>query len=264
MDQAGWNPRGPHAERVLSGHKDFTLQGLVDAAFDPYLTEFAQLTPRLIGAYDAIAEGDPRKADLAEPISALRGWDYRWSLKSVPTTLSVVWGEILWNKIRPEAEAAGISPFTAMGQAEAKQQLDALVDAVQRLDHDFGTWRTAWGEINRFQRLDDAIAPHFDDAKPSIPVPFTSANWGSLANFSAVRTGTKRYYGVRGNSFVAVVEFGPRVHARAVTAGGESGDPTSPHFDDEAQRYASGDLRDVYFYPDELAGHTQRTYRPGE
>jgi acyl-homoserine-lactone acylase len=182
----------------------------------------------------------------------------------VPTTLSVVWGEILWDKCADQARAARIPVLLAMKEATAVQQLDALAEAVQRLDHDFGTWKTPWGQINRFQRLDDSIVPHFDDAKPSIPVPFTSANWGSLASFKAVRNGTKKYYGVNGNSFVAAVEFGPRVRARAVTAGGESGDPASPHFNDEAQRYASGDLREVYFYADQLAGHTARAYRPGE
>jgi acyl-homoserine-lactone acylase len=103
------------------------------------------------------------------------------------------------------------------------------------------------------------------DAAPSIPAPFTSSHWGSLAAIDGPRyRGVKKRYGERGNSFVAVVEFGPRVRARAVTAGGESGDPASPHFDDEAQRYASGNLREVYFYPDQLKGHTERTYRPGE
>jgi acyl-homoserine-lactone acylase len=264
MDQAGENPRGPHAVRVLTNRKDFTLQGLIDAAFDPYLPAFARLTPRLIAAYDAVAPNDPFKAQLAEPIAALRGWDDRWGAESVPTSLSVVWGEILWDKVKAEATGGANGVYAAMARATPAQQLDALAEATMRLTHDFGTWRVPWGQINRFQRLDDAIAPHFDDAQPSIPVPFTSAQWGSLASFGAVRQGTKKYYGVKGNSFVAAVEFGQRVRARAVTAGGESGQPGSAHFDDEAQRYASGDLREVYFYPDQLAGHTRRTYRPGE
>ena len=54
------------------------------------------------------------------------------------------------------------------------------------------------------------------------------------------------------------------MRARAVTAGGASGDPVSPHFNDEAQRYAAGALRDVYFYPEQFKGHTERVYRPGE
>jgi acyl-homoserine-lactone acylase len=125
--------------------------------------------------------------------------------------------------------------------------------------------RVAWGEINRFQRNDGAIVQTFDDAKPSIPVPFPSAQWGTLASFGAKRyPGTRRYYGTSGNSFVAAVEFGPRVRAVAVTAGGESGDPKSPHFTDQAIRYAHGELRPVYFWPDELTGHVERRYHPGE
>jgi acyl-homoserine-lactone acylase len=141
----------------------------------------------------------------------------------------------------------------------------ALSEAAARLTSDFGSWKVPWSEINRFQRNDGAIVQTFDDSKPSIPVPFTSAQWGSLAAFGAKRySGTKRYYGTLGNSFVAAVEFGPTVRAWAVSAGGESGDPASRHFLDQAQRYAGGNLRRIYFYPAELAGHIETTYRPGE
>jgi acyl-homoserine-lactone acylase len=96
-------------------------------------------------------------------------------------------------------------------------------------------------------------------------VPFASSQWGSLASFGAKSyPGTKCYYGTSGNSFVAVVEFGPKLRAWAVTAGGESGHPDSPHFNDEAERYASGNLRPVYFYPDDLKGHVERSYIPGK
>ena len=141
-----------------------------------------------------------------------------------------------------------------------------LAAASDRLAADFGSWKTPWGQINRFQRNDGAIVQQFDDSKPSLPVGFSSATWGSLASFGA-RTypGTKRMYGTSGNSFVAVVEFDKSgVRARAVSAGGESGDPKSKHFSDQAERYATGNLREVYFYPQQLQGHTQRTYRPGQ
>ena len=142
------------------------------------------------------------------------------------------------------------------------QKLAALAEALDRLTRDFGSWQVPWGEINRFQRNDGAIVQQFDDAKPSTPVPFTSADWGSLAAFEAKRyPGTKRYYGTSGNSFVAVVEFGPKVRAWAITAGGASGDPQSGHFKDEVQRYADGNLRPVYFYPAELRGHIEKVYK---
>ncbi|HEX7840604.1 MAG TPA: penicillin acylase family protein, partial [Kofleriaceae bacterium] len=265
MDTHGENPRGLHATRVLEAQKRFTLTGLRDAAFDSYLPAFAQLLPPLIHAYDEASAGEPLKARLAEPIEALRGWDFRWSAASVPTSLAVYWGQELWKQAEPAARRAGVSPYDTMAACPPAQKLAALASAAGRLTTDFGSWRTPWGDINRFQRLTGDIVQHFDDAAPSIPVPFTSAQWGSLASFGA-RTypGTKRMYGTSGNSFVAVVEFGDRVRAMAVTAGGESGHPDSPHFNDEAGRYASGDLREVYFYPAQLEGHTQRTYHPGK
>ena len=265
MDTVGETPRGVHATLVLSGRKDFTLPGLIAAAYDPYLTAFAELIPTLAKAYDATPDGDPTKARLAAQMAALKGWDYRWSATSTETSLAVFWGEALWAKSAAEAKKQGISAYKAMAEAMPAQKLAALAEASDRLTADFGDWRTPWGQINRFQRNDGAIVQTFDDAKPSIPVPFASAQWGSLASFGAKRyPGTKRYYGTSGNSFVAAVEFGPRVKAMAVSAGGESGDPASPHFADQVPRYAGGDLREVYFYPDQLAGHTERRYRPGE
>ena len=135
---------------------------------------------------------------------------------------------------------------------------------VFQLASDFGSWKTPWGDVNRYQRLTGDIVQPFNDARPSIPVGFTSARWGSLASFGArTSTGTRKMYGASGNSFVAVVEFADRVRARAVTAGGESGDPRSRHFSDQAERYSTGNLRDVYFYRPQLEGHTERQYHPG-
>ncbi|OUC95838.1 acylase [Streptosporangium minutum] len=265
FDQAGENPRGPQAIRVLNARSDFTPQTLIAAAFDPYLTVFARLVPGLIAAWDRLPGGDRQKARLGGPIRLLRGWDHRWAADSTATSLAVFWGEALWASSDQPAKDAGLSVWDYMaGHATDARRLAALEAAAERLTQDFGSWQVPWGEINRFQRNDGAIVQKFDDAKPSIPVPFTSARWGSLASFRAERRpGTKRWYGTGGNSFVAVVEFGPRVRAWAVTAGGASGHPGSPHFDDQAERYASGDLRPVYFSPDDLEGHIERRYRPG-
>ena len=242
-------PRGYHALRVLAGRKDFTIDSLITAAYDSYLTAFDSLLPPLFKAYDDLPSDDPLKARLSEQIQLLRQWDRRWSASSTATSLAIFWGEALGRQLET---------------ASPRQRLDALAAASDKLAQDFGSWRTPWGDINRFQRITDDIDAKFDDAKPSIPVPFTASKWGSLAAFGAhAYPGTKKWYGTSGNSFVAVVEFGDRVRARAVTAGGESGDPSSPHFNDEAGRYASGNLRDVYFDRDQLKGHIERQYRPG-
>jgi len=258
--------RGYHALRVLEGKTDWTSGELTAAAFDSYLPAFERMIPPLLAAYDQLPAADTLKTKLAEPVATLRAWDYRWGAESVPTSLAVFWGERAGRRVAPSARAAGISvmQYIATSRAAPGDLLATLSAAVDALTADFGTWRTAWGQINRFQRTNDDIAPHFDDAQPSIPVPFTASVWGSLAAFGArPYPNTKKWYGTGGNSFVAVVEFGDSVQARAITAGGESGDPRSPHFNDEAERYASGNLRDVYFYRAQLVGHTEREYHPG-
>ena len=257
--------RGYHALRVLAGKTNWTMNTLRDAAFDSYLPAFERMIPPLLSAYDQAAS-DSFKTKLAEPIAALRGWDYRWGAESVPTSLAVYWGGFIGRRLVRDARAAGISviQYVATSRARPADLLGSLADAVDTLTANFGTWKTPWGAINRFQRINDDIAPHFDDAQPSIPAAFTAGGWGSLAAFGArPYPNTKKWYGTSGNSFVAVVEFGDSVRARAVTAGGESGSTRSPHFNDQAERYVSGNLRDVYFYRSQLVGHTEREYHPG-
>ena len=221
-----------------------------------------QRNPALIKAWDETPASNPLRAKLAEQIALLRTWDLRWSVTSVPTSLAVFWGEEMGRPLGSRR-----TPFTSVGDIAnipAQQLLESLVEASGKLQADFGNWKTPWGEINRFQRLNDDIVHPFTDAGPSIPVGFTSAVWGSLASFGArPYKGSKKIYGTSGNSFVAVVEFGKTVRAKAVTAGGESGNPSSPHFNDQAKRYSTGDLREVYFYPSQLKGHTEREYHPG-
>jgi acyl-homoserine lactone acylase PvdQ len=249
VETGGETARGRHAVGVLQGRKDFTLDGLIAAAFDSYLTWFEQPIPALIRAWDELPASDSLKTRLSEQIAVLRAWDLRWSAASVATSLAVFWGDEVGR---------------AAARASGRQLLEALATASDKLRADFGSWKTPWGEINRFQRLTGDIVQPFSDAGPSLPVPFTSARWGSLASFGArAYRGTKKWYGTSGNSFVAVVEFGDSVRAKAVTAGGESGHPASPHFNDQAARYATGDLRNVYFYRSQLVGHTEREYHPG-
>jgi acyl-homoserine-lactone acylase len=265
VDSGSESARGLHAIRVLENKKDFTVDSLIAAAYDSYLTWFEKPIPALIKAWDRSPATDALKTKLSGQIGLLRAWDLRWSGGSVPTSLAVFWGEDIQRKVSGDSRRAGMSaPDYIAGKVPAEQLLQSLSAASDKLTADFGTWRTPWGDINRYQRLTDDIVHPFSDAGPSIPIGFTSGNWGSLASFGArPYKGSKKIYGTSGNSFVAVVEFDKTVRAKAVTAGGESGNPPSPHFNDQAKRYSTGDLREVYFYPSQLKGHTEREYHPG-
>ncbi len=263
VETGGESARGLHAIKLLQNAKGFTLESLIHAAYDSYLPWFEKPIPALIKAWTEAPDTDPLKAKLADQIGILRDWDLRWSTTSVATSLAVFWGEDIERRLVPDAPRAGMTS-DRVSAAPAKQLLESLEAASERLTADFGSWKTPWGEINRYQRLTGDIVQLFNDSQPSLPVGFTSSRWGSLASFGArPYPQTKKWYGTSGNSFVAVVEFGDRVRAKAVTAGGESGHPNSPHFNDEAGRYSTGDLREIYFYRSQLKGHTEREYRPG-
>jgi acyl-homoserine-lactone acylase len=262
----GENMRGVHALELLAAKHDFTLEGLRAAAFDSHLPGFERALPGLFAAYDALAADDPQRTQLADQVALLRGWDRRWAADSAATSLAVFWGEALWQSLGKKPVGGELADYDyVLDRATPAKELAALKAASDRLTADFGSWKIAWGKINRVQRLRDDIELVPSDDQRSTPVGFTTAQWGSLAAVDGVRyPGVKKRYGDRGNSFVAAVEFGPKVRALAVTAGGESGDPASRHFNDQAERYATGALREVYFYPEQLKGHTERTYHPGE
>ena len=266
FQRSGENARGIHAMRVLENRSDFTLEKLLEAAYSSQMPGFEPIIPALIRAYDNAPRSNPLKAELLQQIEILRSWNYRWDIESVATSIATYWAEDMMQRVAQKARDSSMSTLEYIAQsATGDDHLESLASATKLLTTEFGDWRIPWGEINRFQRINGDIQQPFSDSEPSIPVGFHSGRWGSLASFGARRyPGTARRYGTSGNSFVAVVEFGERVTALAVTAGGESGDPSSPHFNDQAERYATGALRPVYFYPEDISANAEETYTPGQ
>jgi len=260
------NFRGLHAVRVLEGVSNLTLDGLIDIAYDTYLPGFEKLIPGLIEAFDQLSVEDSR---IVGAIEFLRGWDFRVSEDSVAMTLAHFYGTN-YNRDgdRPDAieGASFMERINYFGTGSPhEERLKIFMDTVAMLEADFGQWNTPWGEVNRYQRINGDIRQPFNDDEPSLPIGMGSGNWGALASFGARRyDGTKRIYGTSGNSFVAAVEFGDKVKAKSMLAGGQSGDPSSPHFDDQAQRYADREFKDVAYYREDVEARATRTYHPGE
>jgi acyl-homoserine-lactone acylase len=252
---------------VLQHQKDFTVERLLASAYDPYLMAFRDMIPALIKAYDEISPNNMKlRTKLSGPVDTLRKWDLKYSVNSIATSLAVYWGEEITKTVRQPESASGKLIFDYIAaDIPSEVLLAALTRAVDKLTNDFGTWRTPWGEINRYQRLTGDIVQKFDDTKPSMPVGFTSARWGSLASFaSRTYPGTKKMYGTSGNSFVAAMEFGKRIKAKSILAGGLSGKPGSSHFDDQALMYTLGEFKDVLFYREDVEKNIERKYNPGK
>ncbi len=271
MAPDGENFRGINAVRVLAKEKKYTVDKVIAAGYDTYLAFFEKLIPALIDGYNALPESDSLRSYLEDPIEMMKDWDLRSGENSVATSLAVTWGTQLMRAI---SASKSLDEFedqvTRTGKFASDKNNEIILlkqfkAAVNVLIERYGKWNIAWGEINRFQRLSNDIDSKFDDAQQSIPVGFTSSQWGQIPSYtSRVYSNTKKLYGVNGNSFICAVEFGKRIKAKSLLAGGESGDPSSKHFKDQALMYCKGQFKDVLFYKEDVLQHAERTYHPGE
>jgi acyl-homoserine-lactone acylase len=268
-DYMAWdleNARGINAVRVLEGKSDFTLESLIETAYDPALLAFEPLIPALVKAFDQLNATDPLKERLNGPVDTLAQWNLNTGTSSIATSLAVFWGNELLATARQMEKPWDTYIFDWIPQNLVEKQLiSALEKAIDILEGDFGQWKTPWGNINRFQRITNAIQGKYEDSLPSLPIGYNSSLWGSLAAYgSRPYANTKKWYGNVGNSFVAVVEFGEKVKAKSILAGGQSGNPFSPHFVDQAEKYSRGEFKDVHFYREDVLRHARYTYQPGK
>lgn len=272
MAPDGENFRGLNAVRVLGEENKYTIDKVIKAGYDTRLTAFELLIPALVKAFEKnIPYSDSLFALLAGPVAVLKNWDYRCGVNSIATTLAVEWGQrilpaIFRTRIVDDEEADAVEKaqyFAATATPE--ELLLPLLATVNDLQNRYGRWQMPWGEINRFQRISAELDHTFDDSKPSLAVPFVSSAWGMLPSYtSRIFPGTKKRYGINGNSFICAVEFGKKIIAKSLLAGGQSGHENSPHFFDQGEMYSKGIFKEIYFYKEDVIKHAERTYHPGQ
>jgi acyl-homoserine lactone acylase PvdQ len=261
MAPDGENFRDRNAVRLFSQTNKLDLTSLISLGYDRRLMAFEVLIPSLVQAAS-------QESDLTEVLKELKNWDFNASTSSIAQTLAVRWGQKIMPKI-PKTKLFGgetdvVQDIEKYARSGSKQEMvQTLREVMADLEKDFGTWRLAWGELNRFQRISNQDVNQMDDEKPSISVPFTSSAWGQLPSYTSRSIqGSKKWYGVNGNSFMAAVEFGPKIKAYSLLAGGENGNPSSPHFFDQGQMYSEGKFKEVYFYRSDVLKHAVTSYHP--
>ena len=264
------NYRGINSVRILSTAKQkFTLEKVIAAGYDTKLTAFEDLIPALLLNFENykkyVSSTDSITIILEKPIAILKQWTYRVDTNSIATTLAIEWGQKLLPLINNSNGDGFVDKTKAFCiLASPNTLLKPLVATLRDLKSKFGTWEIPWGELNRFQRISNAIANQFDDEKPSYPVAFVSSTWGMLPSYiSKSFEGTKKRYGVHGNSFVCAVEFGKKIKAKSLLAGGESGNVNSKHFFDQGEMYSKGIFKDVLFYKEDVLKYAKKMYHPG-
>jgi len=271
MAPDGENFRGVNAVRILNNQKEFTIDKVIAKGYDTYLAAFEILIPALVSSFEKnYSAGDTVYGQLKEPIALLKNWDFHSGEQSVATTLAIEWAQKLSPLIQKvyidEGETDQVTSTQKFAAtASAEQLVNPLLFVIKVLTLKYGKWQVPWGDINRYQRLNNNIPEKYNDSLPSIPVGFASALWGQLPSYnSRYFTGDKKRYGVSGNSFICAVEFGKKIVAKSLLAGGESGDPASKHFKDQAEMYTHGEFKEVLFYPEDIEKHVEKKYHPGE
>ena len=264
----GENFRGINAVRVLDEEKKYNLDKVITAGYDTRLAAFEVLLPALINIYDnKMNKSDSAYQQLEDVMVVLKEWNYRSTENSIATTLAILWGEKLLpvvGETKYKFNQVEVAKYFA-ATATADDLVKPMLAVIKELKTNFGNWQIPWGEINRFQRIANDIEYKFDDSKPSLPDGFASATWGMLPSYSSkTYPGTKKRYGYHGNSFICAVEFGKKVKAKSLLAGGESGDVNSKHFFDQGLMYSKGQFKDVLFYKEDVLKHVERKYHPGE
>jgi acyl-homoserine lactone acylase PvdQ len=265
MAPDGQNFRAVNAIKLLSDIKNITLDELIATGYDHHLAAFDVLLPPLFKAFDSAP--DSVKKLIAEPIQTLQQWNKDADANSVATSLAVEWGTLMFRSL-PPAKTTEESTYVTervnamLKKVSNKQILDPFMEALNNLKNRYGTWKVQWGDINRYQRPKDGVT--FSDSTASLPVGLTSSLFGQLPSFQSRAVNTKKRYGYSGNSFIAAVEFGPKIKAKTIISGGESFDPASKHYTDQAEGYIDGKFKDVLFYKSDVQQHAEKTYHPGE
>jgi acyl-homoserine-lactone acylase len=270
MAPDGQNARAVNAARLLNNAKTVTLDKIIEIGYNRYLSAFDILLPSLFKAYDELETMDSLKTNVKPSIEILKRWDKMSSTSSIATTLAIEWATRLTAKAPPpktDRQATNaIATFNWLStNISSREKLQMLQQTLNDLHERFGTWHIAWGDVNRFQRNEKSTNSDFSDKEWSLPVGLASATWGSLPSFNGRRfANTNKRYGVSGNSFIAAVEFGKKLRAKTILTGGESFDPSSPHFTDQAEGFINGQFKDIHFYKEDVMKHAVRTYHPGE
>jgi acyl-homoserine-lactone acylase len=265
MAPDGENFRGVNAIRLLQNANQMDLDKLINLGFDDYLSAFEVLIPPFVEKGKQVT--DP---ELKEALAVLQNWNFRVNKESIAATLAIEWAQKLNPAIRKVYTDMGESDQTEttkkfINNANINELLPPLKEVLEKLKKNFGTWKVTWGELNRFQRLNGNIANEFDDNAQSMAVGRASALWGCLPSFnSKYYTDSKKRYGFNGNSFICAVEFGKKVKAKSLLAGGVNGSPNSIYFNNQSQIYVDGQFKDVLFYNEDIEKNMVRKYKVSE
>lgn len=247
------------SKAILSRKENISFEELAALAWDTRALEADEWVPYLIEAYEALRKKSASAEDeldeyakLELVIKSLAKWNRQVAVDSTAATVFQLWYE---------------KSVSAMKRNSMKQSvaIENLEDVVNELVRDFGTWEVENGELFRHQRP-DAAGMFAGDEGASFPIAGGHPHVGMVFTFLSRKVlGSKRRYGFHGHSYVSVVEFDSAgIKAKSMVPFGQSSDPESKHYLDQAPLYAAGKFKKALFDKQEIIENATRKYHPGE
>ena len=245
--------RSQHSLSLIDSDQKFTLEDVVEMKYSMKMFAADRLKGDLItivsNNMDEKLQGvdtyfqDWDNTSSASSQGSILFNEWFWNYRSMVSQDSVY--KVQWDIANPTSTPYGINhPDSAF---------KAMVMAVDSLKTNYGSWKLAWGDVYRVRR-----------GEVDVPVGGGS---GTLGNFRVIYFNTDddgKKSVVGGDGWVFAVEFGKKIKAYSILAYGQSNDPESPHFSDQAELFAGNKMKKVAFSEKEIKKGLQKVYRPGE
>ncbi len=257
--------RSQHSLELVHTRQRLSLEDVIQLKHSPRMLLADRVKDELVAAVRA-ASPDPK---VAAALELIENWDNSVAPESRGGVLFETWfrryliGDTTGVRVTNEIwDAAFRDPWTPReptatprGLSDPERAATAFAWAVGETKRRFGSWDVAWGDVHRLRRGD-------------VDVPLSGCS-GSLGCFrvlwfeddeedEAVRIASG------GDGWVLAVEFSDPPRAYSVLAYGQSARESSPHFADQAEMFARGELKRVAFGESEIEAQLVRRYRPGQ
>ena len=245
------NYRSKNSRKILETYPSFTLELFKSNSFSTYLISAEDELPLLLQEYEE--SNQDFSVEISAVIDTLKNWNLRSTNHSIATTLYIHWSEIKYDLAKNDSSIKRVN-------------LEALQKTISFLYSKYGTWQVPWGQINRLQRV--LPTPNneykFNDSIQSLPIAGTPSWTGSIfCIWSRLpKNNSNKRYGIGGNCYVSVVEFGSKVKGYSLINFGTSADPDSEHFFDQANAFASGKYKHAYLTLDQVRKNAVKVYKP--
>jgi penicillin G amidase len=280
-----WDPsyRTRRIHELLRTHDHITVEQMEAFQLDAHDVAAEAFVPVLVAAYDRRPFGDET---VRRAIAELRHWDFTATPQSVATTIWTAWFQKFRDAVwQDDFDRKGVERWSGSwgfsGANERQPELEVLEFLTREVPNSpwFDDVRTPQIET-RDDILRRSFAATIKELVNTRGADLDQWRWGktnilelhSITRNPALDRGGMAVRGdghtlspggeggpvTGGASWRMVVDMGNLNHSFGVYPGGESEDPSSPHYDDQVKPWAEGRYLPLYFYS------RPEAFKPGE